>query len=368
MGCVQSVPPEQAGNENANEGEGKGEGADTPDLARVRNQRRRLSVTPQHVGSIDPNKNDGSKDKDDVAEASNEMKAEMFYATAARSKKGYVPYNTQKKNQDAFIVRERLKNDPNLSLYGVFDGHGEFGELISQFCKDKLPEFLEAEPNLATDPINAITRGTANLCQALLQTKINRQFSGTTAVYGLRIGRKLYTANIGDSRAILVRKGHNGQVEVVALSNDHKPESPEEKARILKHGGRVQPLPGLPDEDCGPPRVWLRDFDVPGLAMSRSIGDEVSHTVGVIDIPEIIEYELGPNDLFAIWASDGIWEFLSNEQVARIVHSHAPNWESAINVLIEAANKRWRSEEEVVDDITCVLVGYNENYRKPSQS
>jgi hypothetical protein len=36
-------------------------------------------------------------------------------------------------------------------------------------------------------------------------------------------------------------------------------------------------------------RVWLADIDVPGLAMSRSIGDDVSHKVGVVNIPEIIE-------------------------------------------------------------------------------
>lgn len=40
-------------------------------------------------------------------------------------------------------------------------------------------------------------------------------------------------------------------------------------------GGRVDTLPGPPDEDLGPQRVWLKDIDIPGLAMSRSIGDDV---------------------------------------------------------------------------------------------
>jgi len=35
----------------------------------------------------------------------------------------------------------------------------------------------------------------------------------------------------------------------------------------------------------GPERVWLKDIDVPGLAMSRSFGDTVAASVGVIAIP-----------------------------------------------------------------------------------
>lgn len=381
MGCIQSAPavkedapqaksnPAAASAPLANSAAG-GNAAAAPaanggsqPVGKVQMQRRRLSVAPQHVGSIDYDGAQGGNDNDDEADA--QADGEQFYSTSARSKKGYVPYNSRKQNQDAFIVRERLKGDANLSVYGVFDGHGEFGELISGFCRDKLPEFLEAEVNLSTDPVNSLLRATANLCTALTKTNINRQFSGTTAVYGLRVGRKIFVANIGDSRGIMVRKGPNGSLEVVALSNDHKPDNPKEKERIIKAGGRVQPLPGLPDEDCGPPRVWLGDIDVPGLAMSRSIGDEVSHSVGVVDIPEIIEYDITDNDLFAVWASDGVWEFLSNEQVAKIVHSQAPNsaganWEAAVNALIEAANKQWRKEEEVVDDITTVIFGINQ--------
>jgi hypothetical protein len=51
-------------------------------------------------------------------------------------------------------------------------------------------------------------------------------------------------------------------------------------------------------------------------------------------------------------------EFLPNEEVAKMLASHAPNWDSAINAVIDAANKKWRQEEEVVDDITwfaCIV-------------
>jgi serine/threonine protein phosphatase PrpC len=61
------------------------------------------------------------------------------------------------------------------------------------------------------------------------------------------------------------------------------------------------------------------DQDAPGLAMSRSIGDYIAHTVGVSTDPEVMKFELTPQDKFIIIASDGVWEFLSNEDVAKIV-------------------------------------------------
>jgi len=55
---------------------------------------------------------------------------------------------------------------------------------------------------------------------------------------------------------------------------------------------------------------------MPGLAMSWSIGDGLAHSVGVIPDPEIKLAHLSNEDKFIVIASDGVWEFLSNEQVA----------------------------------------------------
>lgn len=49
--------------------------------------------------------------------------------------------------------------------------------------------------------------------------------------------------------------------------------------------------------------------------MSRSFGDEVAASVGVIAEPEIMEYNLKAEDKFIILASDGVWEFISSEEV-----------------------------------------------------
>lgn len=47
--------------------------------------------------------------------------------------------------------------------------------------------------------------------------------------------------------------------------------------------------------------------------MSRSLGDEVAHSVGVSSVPEVKQFLLCPDDKFIVIASDGVFEFLSNE-------------------------------------------------------
>lgn len=98
-----------------------------------------------------------------------------------------------------------------------------------------------------------------------------------------------------------------------SLSIDHKPDRKDEHERILKSEGRVDTFRDDDGHSVGPARVWLKDQQVPGLAMSRSLGDYVASTVGVISEPEFFEIELKESDKFIVLASDGVWEFISNE-------------------------------------------------------
>jgi len=301
----------------------------------------------------------------------NEPKQDKLLRIAHHTKKGFVPYNQDKVNQDRYLVRHTLQNDPGLSIFGVFDGHGEFGHTVAEFVKVNLPVYLEQLP-LRDSPAECICYAVSSLASALQESSISIAFSGTTAVFALKVDDVLYVANIGDSRCILARyaQGEQNVLEAVPLSNDHKPSVPEEKARILAHGGRVGPLPsveGDTDTDQGPDRVWLADYDIPGLAMSRSIGDEVSQRVGVISVPEIISYTITSSDLFAIFASDGVWEFVSNEQAVLEVYSHLPDLADSTRSLVSLSTMQWKQNEQVIDDITVVIAQFNYEHKDETQ-
>jgi hypothetical protein len=153
--------------------------------------------------------------------------------------------------------------------------------------------------------------------ELLADRTIDTEFSGSTFVFAAMRAGTLLVANCGDSRVTLgVEDG--GRVKAEAVSMDHKPELPKEKARILAAGGRVFAVE-YDDGVDGPPRVWLGHMDVPGLAMSRSIGDAVAHSAGVTTEPEFFTRPLTPRDRFLVSATDGLWEFLTDEEVVAMV-------------------------------------------------
>ena len=92
--------------------------------------------------------------------------------------------------------------------------------------------------------------------------------------------------------------------------------------------------------------------------MTRSFGDQAAAQVGVIASPEILEMNLIEGDQFIILASDGVWEFISNEEAANIIMPHYQNnsAEKAAEAIIKEAIKRWQEEDTSIDDITCIII------------
>ena len=195
-------------------------------------------------------------------------------------------------------------------------------------------------------------------------------FSGTTGVTVMLFGDRLTCANVGDSRAvvgsckesIIGTQSSTKEAEktwtVLALSRDHKPDDEDEYKRILAMNGRVEPYREVTGEAVGPPRVWLLNENIPGLAMSRSFGDQMAAKAGVISVPEIYDTKLSNNDKFMIIATDGVWEFISSDAAVEMV---IPFWkngdpEGACDKLIKEAVKNWEQKDEVIDDITAVVI------------
>ena len=91
------------------------------------------------------------------------------------------------------------------------------------------------------------------------------------------------------------------------------------------------------------------------------MGDVVAHSAGVISDPDFTEFDLDPKtDKFLVVATDGLWEFITNEETVKMVESNRTPAE-AVDVLVTEAGTRWMQEEQVIDDTSIIvanLFGY----------
>lgn len=288
-------------------------------------------------------------------EARTEVPVVVTYAHYTQT--GFIPGNTAKVNQDNFFEHVNFANYPDLYLFGVCDGHGFYGGEVSGFVKQRLPVLLSQDPAIYTNPKKALTTNILRCNAELSQINLDVNFSGTTLVLVLIKGSVLYCANVGDSRALVARQINDIQNNTssgrhwmsIALSRDHKPDDKNESVRIEKCNGRVESYQDENGNPVGPARVWLKNQDLPGLAMSRSLGDAVAASVGVIPDPEILEFLLTPEDKFIVLGSDGVFEFLSNEEVVKIV---VPYWklkdvQGSCEALWKESNIRWKSVSSI---------------------
>lgn len=273
---------------------------------------------------------------------------------------GTDPGGNAKDNQDSWVIKENIGGKEGL-LFGVFDGHGSQGKLVSQHVAHTLPRLVVQSPAFKTGCYESALSTAFPESNSLLRriSGIDCDLSGSTGVVALALDNKLVVGNLGDSRCLLGKVDPAGRPQAVPLSSDHNPLDPREAQRILGTGGRIASFmyDGKP---LGPPRVWLREINVPGLCMTRSFGDNVAATVGVLDIPEVLTVSLKPQDKYLVLMSDGIFEFMENQKVIDMVHSAAESGISPHEVakkLVRDARRLWQEEEDdIIDDCTCVVV------------
>lgn len=168
---------------------------------------------------------------------SNLLESVGYHTAAGRSD------GRMKTNQDAFIVHSAVRGDPNRALLGVFDGHGLQGHKVSNYLVNNLLEVLQLPPVDA--PTSELSKAFTDACHNLHNmlrrcVYIDSKLSGSTGVMVLVEPNRIICSNVGDSRAVLFHQSGNGLAHL-PLSIDQKPSDPQEKARILSHGGKVHP-------------------------------------------------------------------------------------------------------------------------------
>ena len=281
-----------------------------------------------------------------------------------------------KTDQDTPLVHLNVGDIPGFNLFGVLDGHGPDGHYVSRFlrdyfikkmigyadyCKQKglnTPEKIYEE--LKKTKFAYIYDTFQQADTELSKQKFDFHFSGTTCNLALQLKRNLISANVGDSRSILVYdKGDSKNQGILPLSRDHKPDLPGEINRIISHGGTVDQIKDSEGNKVGPQRVWKAGQNYPGLAMSRSLGDFEAKACGVISTPEIIEQVLNKSCKYLVICSDGVWEFIQNEQVRDLGNTFLnKNFDVGgfCDELVKFACHSWEQFDIIRDDITVVSV------------
>lgn len=136
--------------------------------------------------------------------------------------------------------------------------------------------------------------------------------SGSVLLAVLVHGCKIYLANIGHSRAVIVDKYARSR----QLTVDHVPNNPLERKRVESLGGIVEHSM----KNSRPCQLlWTNDKSL-SIDTTRSIGDSLlKHSAGVSDKPEIGEFQLCPDDMVLVIGTNSIWKHVTNEKVATIL-------------------------------------------------
>ena len=296
----------------------------------------------------------------------NTIKNYYFLTQAGKSEEG------PKINQDSILEILNINNNNNFCIFGVFDGHGNEGHLISQFIVKTMKNILLNDEKLKQISKNTneiysyLTENNYEFIRDLISKSENllfnnyeeeSKYSGTTCNLVIIIGKKVICANIGDSRAFMI-KNHK---TIIELSSDQKPDNPSEKERIESKGGEIRQYIEN-NEPIGPMRVFKKNENYPGIAMARSIGDKLADLIGVISEPEIKEFDIDINCKYIICGSDGIFEFLTNEKIAHIINKYYKKNDpkECCDVIIKKSVELWNKYDTVVDDHSIIIIFFNQ--------
>ncbi|CAG9335686.1 unnamed protein product [Blepharisma stoltei] len=277
-------------------------------------------------------------------------------------------------NEDKAVIKLRVKNPtnqnralwPNCSFFGLYDGHG--GKACSNFLRDNLHHYIINDPLFPDCPKQAILRGFSRAESDFLKlAKENNERAGSCALVVLIVGKICYVANVGDSRAII--SGSKGQ-QAISITRDHKPNDPEEQARIKQNGGSIY---------CNVNSVNSIYRVSPGqLSVSRTIGDiDAKDPIYggnpdvLIATPEVKYFKIKKHYDFIMMGCDGIFDVMSTQDVVSTAWNSNPLsndltpsfCRNAVEGIVIESMKRRSS-----DNLTAIMIAFEHGDQFRSKS
>jgi len=262
--------------------------------------------------------------------------------------------------EDRVLDRQRLGKLG--TAFGVFDGHGgkHAAEYVAKYLTGNVVRCWQHQKGSSRDTSDSpagAKKMVAALMEAfdvtdrdLLQLARRKKYTdGTTALLVLFGGTDvnnllLYTANLGDCRAVLCRGG-----AAVRLTNDHRPDRKDEQRRIKEAGGGCFQMSGIWRccTAAGAARATsahagFSESDTNTyLSCSRTLGDpELKMNADrpiLSNVPEVEVRKLQADDLFVVIACDGVWDVLSDQQAVDLVLSHWGDPAAAASTIVRSA-------------------------------
>ncbi|CAN1307726.1 Probable protein phosphatase 2C 60 [Linum perenne] len=273
--------------------------------------------------------------------------------------------------------QSQLDSGPFGTFVGVYDGHGgpETSRYVNEHLFQHLKRFTSEQQTMSVEVIR----------KAFQATEIAAV--GSCCLVGIISDGTLYIANLGDSRAVLGRSVKaTGQVLSTQLSAEHNASfesvrqelfsSHPEDSQIVVLRHNVWRVKGIIQISRSIGDVYLKkaEFNREPLYAKFRVREPFKKPILSAD-PSISVHKLLPIDLFVIFASDGLWEHLSNQEAVDIVHNHPRNGSAKRLVkaaLQEAAKKREMRYSDLKkidrgvrrhfhDDITVVVLFLDSN-------
>ncbi|KAL0689159.1 hypothetical protein Bca4012_088836 [Brassica carinata] len=309
-----------------------------------------------------------------------------------------------------------LDSGPYGTFVGVYDGHG--GPETSRFVNDHLFQHLKSEllnhlyfsywTDLIESFVESVGFAAEEACLSMdvirkayeateegflgvvtKQWPVKPQIAavGSCCLVGVICGGMLYIANVGDSRAVLGRAVKaTGEVIALQLSAEHNVsiESVRQEMHslhpddshivVLKHN--VWRVKGLIQISRSIGDVYLKkaEFNREPLYTKYRLREPMKRPI-LSGEPSITEHEIQPHDQFLIFASDGLWEQMSNQEAVDIVQNHPRNGiaRRLVKMALQAAAKkremRYTDLKKIErgvrrhfhDDITVVVIFLDTN-------
>ncbi|OMJ67230.1 hypothetical protein SteCoe_35660 [Stentor coeruleus] len=298
------------------------------------------------------------------------------------------------------------------TILGVFDGHGQNGELISDYCvKESKDIFITSMKNFTDRPTELLITILETIYEKLKDptSTINIENSGCSCTLALVHNNYIHLANLGDARAVLgtfketlsqisktsafiqekdflleISKRRStilqNEPNSLQLTIDHSTKNTKEMVRVLKSGGCLQQNFNKYGNRCGPYYIWKNYSNKPGIPISRCIGYTCAEDIGINSNPDVISEEITMDDEFLVVATKGVWDVMSNKDVVNFIAGYKDQAkkveinDSIINdvnvdnsciarLLCEEARVRWlalvENENCIIEDISCVILEFD---------